>query len=80
MTVYLLYEADAWISKSSMELIAVCSSMRECLRIANDVAPYGCDGPLTDYDCTSLMEMHQTYGRKWNYWICPTELDQLVDD
>ena len=76
MKVYLLYTGNEWLNTSSLQLIAVCTTIESACSLASTHAENG-DEPLEDDDKSELMENRQTYGRNENYLICETQTDEL---
>lgn len=76
MKVHLLYSGDTWLSKFSLELLAVCSSKSVAISLATEHAKGG-DEPLTDYDLSMLERYSQTYDKDNNYLVCETDIDTL---
>lgn len=74
--VYLLYSGNAWLNTSSLQLLAVCSSMEKAIELAVSHANDG-DTPLDDEDVSELEINRQTYGRDDNYLICECNIDEL---
>lgn len=74
--IYLVYSTDAWHSHSSKELIGVCSTMDNCIRlIKSDIKKYEFE-KLDDDDERMLKHWKQTQGRNINYHIDV----EVVDD
>ncbi|MCM1221987.1 MAG: hypothetical protein NC548_46695 [Lachnospiraceae bacterium] len=74
--VYLLYVGNAWLSNSSLQLIAVCTTEAKAIELATAHAKDG-EEPL-DEDSIQELEMYsQTNGRDENYLICQCNLDEL---
>ena len=72
--VYLLYSCNAWLNTSSLQRLAVCSSVDKAISLAEEHANDG-DEPLEEGNKDELEMNHQTYGRDENYLICETEID-----
>lgn len=76
MKVYLLYSGDTWLSKSSLVLLAVCSTKSIAISLATEHAQGG-EEPLADYDLSMLERYGQTYDKDCNYFVCEVEMDTL---
>lgn len=76
MKVHLLYSGDTWLSKSSLLLLAVCSTKFVAISLATEHAKGG-EETLIDYDLRMLERYGQTYGKDSNYLVCETDMDTL---
>lgn len=76
MEVILLYSGDAWLSHDSQELIAVCTTKEEAVKIAAEASGYT-DEPLTEEQQKELFNEYQTSYRNENFLIAATELNTL---
>lgn len=76
MEVILLYSADAWLSHDSQELIAVCTTKENAVKLAAESSGYT-DEPLTDEQQTALFNEYQTQGRTENFMLAAAELNTL---
>ncbi len=76
MKVHLLYSGDTWLSKSSLTLLAVCSTKPVAISLAAEHANEG-EEPLSDYDLSMLERYGQTYDKDNNYLICETDMNTL---
>lgn len=74
--VYLLYTGNAWLNISSLQLLAVCTTVERAVELADAHAQDG-EEPLDDESKEELESNRQTYGRDENYLICETEMDEL---
>lgn len=74
--VYLLYTGNAWLNTSSLQLIAVCTSVEKAVELACTHASEG-EEPLEEDDKNELEMNRQTYGRDENYLICECEMDVI---
>lgn len=74
--VYLLYAGNAWLNISSLQLIAVCSSVEKAVSLAIEHSEAG-EEPIYEDAKEELGNNRQTYGRDENYLICECEMDQL---
>lgn len=73
--VVLLYETDAWLSKSSMVLLGVFESRVIALNALNgDLEDNGKNG-LSEEDCKQLLEKGQTQGKDVNYYFYVRDLN-----
>lgn len=76
MKLYLLYLGDAWLSNSSLELLAVCTSKEKAIELACQDAKKH-NHPLWESDMNELIQNNQTYGLDNNYMIDNTIADEL---
>lgn len=75
MKVYILYQTDAWNSRESESVIAVCSTHQKAIEFADkDAIENGVQLSLNDLRL--LEEIGQTQGRNTNYMIEPIEVDE----
>lgn len=78
MKLHLLYIGDCWLTNSSLELLAVCSTFDKAIELACEHAKkHG--NKLWESDVNELREHHQTYGRNDNYMISNIISDTLED-
>ena len=81
--VLLVFTTDAWHSYSSFELIGVCSTIENCIRlIESDIRKNNYE-EFTDDDRNCLKMFKQTQGRDTNYDIQSWNVDDssiLVSD
>ena len=81
--VLLVFTTDAWHSYSSFELIGVCSTIENCIRlIESDIRKNNYE-EFTDNDKNYLKMIKQTQGRDINYDIQSWNVDDssiLVSD
>lgn len=76
MEVILLYSGNTWLDERSMQLIAVCTTKEEAVRIATEASGYT-DEPLTEEQQKELFNEYQTYYRDENFLLAATELNTL---
>lgn len=76
MKVYLLYSGNAWLNTSSLQLLAVCTTLDSACSLASAHSKEG-EEPLEDDELAELMDNRHTYGRDENYLICETQTDEL---
>ena len=78
MKLYLLYIGDAWLSNSSLELLAVCTTFDKAVDLAyKDSKKH--NKKLRESDINELKENRQTYGLNNNYMISSIVSDDLDD-
>ena len=78
MKLYLLYIGDAWLSNSSLELLAVCTTFDKAVDLAyKDSKKH--NKKLWESDINELKENRQTYGLDNNYMISSIASDELDD-
>lgn len=66
---YLVYETDAWHSYSSRDVIGVCTTIENCLKVIRaDIKHYGYE-KLSKDNKFELEHFKQTQGRETNYFI-----------
>lgn len=70
----LLYSGDAWLSRGSLNLMAVCSDKETAIKIAVEASGYT-DEPLDEESQTELREENQTHNRDENFLIVPVALN-----
>ncbi len=76
MKLKILYVGDTWLSSSSLQLLAVCSSVEKAIELAKLHSENG-EEPFEDTDIEEMKLNWQTYGRDENYMICEVGLDEL---
>ena len=73
--VVLLYEADAWLSRSSMVFLGVFENRVIALNALNgDLEDNGKNG-LSEEDCKQLLDNGQTQGNEINYYFDVRDLN-----
>lgn len=72
MNIYLLYQGDAWLSTSSLELIGVFSSLEKA---SNHLHKKREELGLTQEQLNQFNEIQQTQGYEINYYCEIQELD-----
>lgn len=81
--VLLVFTTDAWHSYSSLELIGVCSTIENCIRLIESDIRRNNYEEFTDNDRNCLEMIKQTQGRDTNYDIQSWGVDDssiLVSD
>ena len=75
--VFIVYQGDAWISQSSLDVIAVATTKKNAVRLVKKHARiYGCKLSRDDLAC--LESHNQTQGREYNYHIDVVEKNVLI--
>lgn len=73
--VLLVFTTDAWHSYSSFELIGVCSTIENCIRLIESDIRRNNYEEFTDDDRNCLKMIQQTQGRDTNYDIQSWNVD-----
>lgn len=76
MKLYLLYIGDAWLSNSSLELLAVCTTFEKAVELAVEHSKKH-NSRLWESDIRELQINKQTYGLDNNYMISSAITDTL---
>ncbi|MBJ2190648.1 MAG: hypothetical protein JFT10_07345 [Muribaculaceae bacterium] len=76
MKLYLLYIGDAWLSNSSLELLAVCTTFDKAVDLAYKDSKKN-NQKLWESDINELKQNKQTYGLDNNYMISSIIADEL---
>ena len=77
--IFVVYATDAWLSHASREMIGLCTSFENCLKVIRaDIRKYGKER-LTDYDKQMLADYRQTQGRGSNYELLELEKNVLLE-
>ena len=76
MKLHLLYIGDAWLSNSSLELLAVCTSFEKAVELAVEHSKKH-NSRLWESDIRELQINKQTYGLDNNYMISSAITDTL---
>lgn len=75
---YVVYATDAWHSRSSCELIGVCTSLTNIMKVIRaDISEFKYK-KLDEDDKRSLMEICQTQGRDRNYMYMEVDKNILL--
>lgn len=77
-TVFLLYEADGFLSTQSQVLIAACLTKEKAIYFAKKTAPEFMGEKLTKWELEFLKENNQTQGRTINYLIKEIQTNKLL--
>lgn len=77
MKTYILYTTDAWLSYSSRDIIAVCSTLKNAVKLAKQHSKDN-DNCLNAYEVSFLLEKYQTQGRELNYCIEEVDKNTLI--
>ncbi len=75
MKVYILYQTDAWNSRESEQVLAICSRNSKAVVFAGKNA-HELGEELSAHDYEMLEEIGQTQGRETNYLIMPITVDE----
>lgn len=75
---YLVYETDAWHSYSSRDVIGVCTTLRNCMKVIRKHIIENDREKLSDDDKWNLENIKQTQGRETNYFIEEVEKNVLL--
>jgi len=76
MKLHLLYIGDAWLSNSSLELLAVCTTFDKAVDLAYKDSKKN-NQKLWESDINELKQNKQTYGLDNNYMISSIIADEL---
>lgn len=76
MKLYLLYIGDAWLSNSSLELLAVCTTFDKAVDLTYKDSKKN-NQKLWESDINELKQNKQTYGLDNNYMISSIIADEL---
>ena len=76
--IYLVYTADAWHSYSSREIIGVCTTLENCMKVIRADIRKGDKEKLSEDDKKMLEYQRQTQGRNENYDIEEVEKNTLL--
>ena len=76
MKLYLLYIGDAWLSNSSLELLAVCTTFEKAIELAVKHSKEH-NSQLWESEIHELEINKQTYGLDNNYMISSAVTDTL---
>lgn len=68
-SIYLVYTTDAWNNYSSRELISVCTTLTNCMKVIRADVREGEKEKLSEDDKKTLERYRQTQGREENYDI-----------
>ena len=75
--VFIVYQGNAWLSQSSLDVIAVATTKKKAVRLVKKHARiYGDKLSLDDLAC--LESHNQTQGREYNYHIDVVEKNVLI--
>ncbi len=76
MKQYLLYIGDAWLSNSSLQLLAVCTSIEKAVQLGQVYSKKN-HLHIDESDWYELKVNRQTYGYNNNLMIQPINVDEL---
>lgn len=74
----LVYETDSWHSYSSRDVIGVCTTLRNCMKVIRKHIKENDREKLSDDDKWNLENIKQTQGRETNYFIEEVEKNVLL--
>jgi hypothetical protein len=75
---YIVYETDAWLSFASRDLIGVCTTFANCMKIIRKNIREWKQDRLSDEDKWNLENIRQTQGRERNFFIEEVEKNTLL--
>lgn len=78
MKIFVLYTTDAWLSYNSRDIIAICTTFKNAIKLAKQHARQEDDNPLSKYEIDFLIEHYQTQGRDTNYYIEELDKNTLI--
>ena len=77
-SIYLVYETDAWHSRSNSTLIGVCTTFSNCMKIIRaDIKEFNRD-KLSNDDKRMLERIWQTQDRSVNFMIDEVDKNTLL--
>lgn len=76
MKLYLLYIGDAWLSNSSLQLLAPCTTVEKAVELGRIYSKKN-HLHIDESDWHELEVNHQTYGYSDNFMIQPIMVDEL---
>ena len=76
--IYLVYTADAWNNYSSREIIGVCTTLANCMKVIREDIRKGDKEKLSEDDKKTLEYYRQTQGRIENYDIDEVDKNTLL--
>ena len=74
----LVYETDAWHSYASRDVIGVCTTFANCMKVIRKNIKENDREKLSDDDKWNLENIGQTQGREYNYFIEEVEKNVLL--
>lgn len=75
---YIVYETDAWLSFASRDLIGVCTTFENCMKVIRKNIREWKQDRLSDEDKWNLENIRQTQGRERNFFIEEVEKNTLL--
>ena len=75
---YLVYSTDAWHSYASRDIIGVCTTFANCMKVIRADIKRNDYEKLSDDDKWNLENIKQTQGREYNYFIEEVEKNVLL--
>lgn len=75
---YIVYATDAWHSYASRDVIGVCTTFINCMKVIRADIKRNNRPKLTDEDKWNLENYKQTQGRESNYHIEEVEKNVLL--
>ena len=75
---YIVYETDAWLSFASRDLIGVCTTFANCMKVIRKNIREWKQDRLSDEDKWNLENIRQTQGRERKFFIEEVEKNTLL--
>lgn len=75
---YLVYSTDAWHSYASRDVIGVCTTFANCMKVIRKHIKENDREKLSDEDKWNLENIKQTQGLEYNYFIEEVEKNVLL--
>lgn len=77
MDAFILYSGNTWLSRESLNLMAVCTDKETAIKMAVEASGFT-DEPLDDISQAELYNENQTYNRDENFLIVPITLNEII--
>lgn len=77
-TVFIVYITDVWHSTSSKQVIAVCTTINECIAQIKIYCYKENLMSISEEEANNLIIIHQTQGRVTNFLINEVKLNELL--
>lgn len=78
MKVFVVFVCDQHLTKSSMEMIGVCSTKENAVKLC-DIDASNNTNSLTEEEKGMLLDALQTQGRNENYIVYPMGVDEELE-
>lgn len=76
--IYIVYSTDAWLSFRSRDVIGICNSIKNCVKVVQSCIKRRSYSSLSKDDKWNLENILQTQGRENNFHIEEVQINELI--